>query len=149
MTKYAALLTNLLIALCFCSPKQKKAVAGSSGRAKNPNLNLARIAGTEDNYRHIRAAARALPMSNKINPKRREPTAAAAAAGAGVTGVPTNTSSSTGSSSAGNTSSANTSSSSSSSLSSAGGGDAGMSADLTSLFECPVCFDYVLPPILQ
>ncbi|XP_016943579.2 E3 ubiquitin-protein ligase sina [Drosophila suzukii] len=88
-------------------------------------------------------------MSNKINPKRREPTAAAAAAGAGVTGVPTNTSSSTGSSSAGNTSSANTSSSSSSSLSSAGGGDAGMSADLTSLFECPVCFDYVLPPILQ
>lgn len=24
-----------------------------------------------------------------------------------------------------------------------------MSADLASLFECPVCFDYVLPPILQ
>ena len=22
-------------------------------------------------------------------------------------------------------------------------------ADLASLFECPVCFDYVLPPILQ
>ncbi|EDX10788.1 GD14671 [Drosophila simulans] len=86
-------------------------------------------------------------MSNKINPKRREPTAAAA--GAGATGVAPNTSTSTGSSSAGNTSSANTSSSSSSSLSSAGGGDAGMSADLTSLFECPVCFDYVLPPILQ
>lgn len=24
-----------------------------------------------------------------------------------------------------------------------------MSTDLASLFECPVCFDYVLPPILQ
>lgn len=24
-----------------------------------------------------------------------------------------------------------------------------VSADLASLFECPVCFDYVLPPILQ
>lgn len=23
------------------------------------------------------------------------------------------------------------------------------STDLASLFECPVCFDYVLPPILQ
>ena len=22
-------------------------------------------------------------------------------------------------------------------------------SDLASLFECPVCFDYVLPPILQ
>lgn len=40
----------------------------------------------------------------------------------------------------------------SSSATSVGGtpvGDAGMSADLASLFECPVCFDYVLPPILQ
>lgn len=26
---------------------------------------------------------------------------------------------------------------------------AGQSAELTALFECPVCFDYVLPPILQ
>jgi len=26
---------------------------------------------------------------------------------------------------------------------------ASISADLASLFECPVCFDYVLPPILQ
>lgn len=26
---------------------------------------------------------------------------------------------------------------------------ANMSTDLASLFECPVCFDYVLPPILQ
>lgn len=26
---------------------------------------------------------------------------------------------------------------------------AAMSTDLASLFECPVCFDYVLPPILQ
>ncbi|GBP14414.1 E3 ubiquitin-protein ligase sina [Eumeta japonica] len=68
-------------------------------------------------------------MSNKINPKRRE--------------TPTGTA--TGNSGTGNTS-ANTSSSSSSSLSSAGGGDVGMSTDLTSLFECPVCFDYVLPP---
>lgn len=25
----------------------------------------------------------------------------------------------------------------------------GQSAELTALFECPVCFDYVLPPILQ
>lgn len=25
----------------------------------------------------------------------------------------------------------------------------GMSADLAQLFECPVCFDYVLPPIIQ
>lgn len=24
-----------------------------------------------------------------------------------------------------------------------------VSADLASLFECPVCFDYVLPPIIQ
>ena len=24
-----------------------------------------------------------------------------------------------------------------------------ITADLASLFECPVCFDYVLPPILQ
>uniref|UniRef100_A0A1B0B0Y5 E3 ubiquitin-protein ligase n=1 Tax=Glossina palpalis gambiensis TaxID=67801 RepID=A0A1B0B0Y5_9MUSC len=31
----------------------------------------------------------------------------------------------------------------------AGGGDDCNSADLISLFECPVCFDYVLPPILQ
>uniref|UniRef100_A0A1B0FGE3 E3 ubiquitin-protein ligase n=1 Tax=Glossina morsitans morsitans TaxID=37546 RepID=A0A1B0FGE3_GLOMM len=31
----------------------------------------------------------------------------------------------------------------------AGGGDDCSSTDLTSLFECPVCFDYVLPPILQ
>lgn len=43
----------------------------------------------------------------------------------------------------------NASSSSNSSLSSSGGGDAAMSADLASFFECPVCFDYVLPPILQ
>lgn len=43
----------------------------------------------------------------------------------------------------------NASSSSNSSLSSSGGGDATMSADLASFFECPVCFDYVLPPILQ
>lgn len=43
----------------------------------------------------------------------------------------------------------NASSSSNSSLSSSGGGDPGMSADLASFFECPVCFDYVLPPILQ
>lgn len=26
---------------------------------------------------------------------------------------------------------------------------AGTSTDLASLFECPVCFDYVLPPIIQ
>ena len=25
----------------------------------------------------------------------------------------------------------------------------GTTADLASFFECPVCFDYVLPPILQ
>ncbi|KAL9699311.1 hypothetical protein quinque_002752 [Culex quinquefasciatus] len=41
------------------------------------------------------------------------------------------------------------SSSSNSSISSVGAGDNGISADLASLFECPVCFDYVLPPILQ
>jgi E3 ubiquitin-protein ligase SIAH1 len=41
------------------------------------------------------------------------------------------------------------SSSSNSSISSASGIDTSMSADLASLFECPVCFDYVLPPILQ
>lgn len=28
-------------------------------------------------------------------------------------------------------------------------GLAGQSTELTALFECPVCFDYVLPPILQ
>ncbi|XP_054720692.1 E3 ubiquitin-protein ligase SIAH1-like [Uloborus diversus] len=28
-------------------------------------------------------------------------------------------------------------------------GSGGATADLASLFECPVCFDYVLPPILQ
>lgn len=28
-------------------------------------------------------------------------------------------------------------------------GLAGQSSELTALFECPVCFDYVLPPILQ
>ena len=25
----------------------------------------------------------------------------------------------------------------------------GAASDLAALFECPVCFDYVLPPILQ
>ncbi|KAL1455153.1 hypothetical protein WDU94_009268 [Cyamophila willieti] len=39
----------------------------------------------------------------------------------------------------------NISPSSSSSLSNS----AGTSTDLASLFECPVCFDYVLPPIIQ
>lgn len=43
----------------------------------------------------------------------------------------------------------NASSSSNSSLSSSGGADAAMITDLASFFECPVCFDYVLPPILQ
>uniref|UniRef100_A0A1A9VZJ5 E3 ubiquitin-protein ligase n=1 Tax=Glossina brevipalpis TaxID=37001 RepID=A0A1A9VZJ5_9MUSC len=40
-------------------------------------------------------------------------------------------------------------STSSSSTATAGGGDDCNSNDLLSLFECPVCFDYVLPPILQ
>ena len=30
-----------------------------------------------------------------------------------------------------------------------GGASATANQDLASLFECPVCFDYVLPPILQ
>lgn len=49
----------------------------------------------------------------------------------------------TGSSMVGNASSSNTSTSSSNPVS------VPVSADLASLFECPVCFDYVLPPILQ
>lgn len=31
----------------------------------------------------------------------------------------------------------------------ASGGLPGQTPELTQLFECPVCFDYVLPPILQ
>lgn len=34
-------------------------------------------------------------------------------------------------------------------LAAAAGAPSAMTADLASLFECPVCFDYVLPPILQ
>uniref|UniRef100_A0A1B6ER71 E3 ubiquitin-protein ligase n=1 Tax=Cuerna arida TaxID=1464854 RepID=A0A1B6ER71_9HEMI len=40
-------------------------------------------------------------------------------------------------------------SSQASSASSTGSVSVPVSADLASLFECPVCFDYVLPPILQ
>ena len=34
-------------------------------------------------------------------------------------------------------------------MDSSGDSVGGSSGDLTNLFECPVCFDYVLPPILQ
>ncbi|XP_068992057.1 E3 ubiquitin-protein ligase Siah1 isoform X2 [Neodiprion pinetum] len=58
-------------------------------------------------------------------------------------------SSSSPSPSSSSSSSSPSSSSSSSSVSSSSSPSSLPSADLASLFECPVCFDYVLPPILQ
>lgn len=78
-------------------------------------------------------------MSSKLNNAKRNATASSVQS----SGTGGGTNSSTNASSVTN----NASSSSNSSLSSAG--DGSMSADLASLFECPVCFDYVLPPILQ
>lgn len=40
-------------------------------------------------------------------------------------------------------------SSSQASTSGSSGGSSQPGSDLTSLFECPVCFDFVLPPIIQ